>query len=90
MKIDSPFFSLFCITDLIRLTVILWGLQNKSSKNIEGEMKSEDQQLEKEGGTHKQDHRSVVLKVEFHCEGCVRKILKAVRSFKGKFHYYAF
>ncbi|KAK4719858.1 hypothetical protein R3W88_018196 [Solanum pinnatisectum] len=62
----------------------MFNLQNKSSsKNIEGEMKSEEQQKErKEGGKNEQNNRNVVLKVEFHCEGCVRKILKAVRSFE--------
>ncbi|XP_055832469.1 heavy metal-associated isoprenylated plant protein 3 [Solanum dulcamara] len=56
--------------------------KNKSSKNFEGETKSEEQQQEKEGGKKEQHNHSVVLKVEFHCKGCVRKILKAVRSFK--------
>ncbi|WMV35787.1 hypothetical protein MTR67_029172 [Solanum verrucosum] len=59
-------------------------MQNKSSsKNIEGETKSEEQHQEKkEGGKNEQNNRNVVLKVEFHCEGCVRKILKVVRSFE--------
>ncbi|KAK6788038.1 hypothetical protein RDI58_016563 [Solanum bulbocastanum] len=59
------------------------GKNKSSSKNIEGEMKSEEQQKEgKEGGKNEQNNRNVVLKVEFHCEGCVRKILNAVRSFE--------
>ncbi|KAH0659635.1 hypothetical protein KY289_028383 [Solanum tuberosum] len=60
------------------------GKNKSSSKNIEGEMKSEEQHQEKkEGGKNEQNNRNVVLKVEFHCEGCVRKILEVVRSFEG-------
>ncbi|CAN4100853.1 unnamed protein product [Withania somnifera] len=29
------------------------------------------------------NNRSVVLKLDFHCEGCIRRIFKAVRSFEG-------
>lgn len=65
-------------------------MQNKSSiKNIEGEKKNEEQHQEKkEGGKNEQNNRNVVLKVEFHCQGCVRKILKTVRSFEGRNHCY--
>ncbi|KAF3634424.1 heavy metal-associated isoprenylated plant protein 3-like [Capsicum chacoense] len=55
-------------------------------KNVEGEMmKSEEQQVENEvgGKTEEANNRSVVLKLDLHCEGCVRRIIKAVRSFKG-------
>ncbi|MCD7457244.1 hypothetical protein HAX54_034633 [Datura stramonium] len=52
-------------------------------ENIEGEMKSEEQQKKKEGGKNEEGNRSVVLKVDFHCEGCLLKIMKAVRSFEG-------
>ncbi|XP_059302637.1 heavy metal-associated isoprenylated plant protein 3 [Lycium ferocissimum] len=55
--------------------------KNKSMKNIEGDMKSEEQQ-KKEGGKN-EGNQSVVLKVDFHCDGCVRKIIKVVRSFEG-------
>ncbi|KAJ8543902.1 hypothetical protein K7X08_025520 [Anisodus acutangulus] len=38
----------------------------------------------KEGGENKNDgHLTVVLKSDFHCEGCVTKVVKAVRSFEG-------
>lgn len=62
-------------------------------KNVEGEMmKSEEQQVENEvgGKTEEANNRSVVLKLDLHCEGCVRRIIKAVRSFKGKIHHYSF
>ncbi|PHT46860.1 hypothetical protein CQW23_16018 [Capsicum baccatum] len=59
----------------------------KNRKNVEGElmMKSEEQQVENEvgGKTEEANNRSVVLKLDLHCEGCVRRIIKAVRSFKG-------
>ncbi|TMW92920.1 hypothetical protein EJD97_012410 [Solanum chilense] len=60
------------------------GKNKSSSKNIEGEKKNEEQHQEKEeGGKNEQNNRNVVLKVEFHCQGCVRKILKTVGSFEG-------
>ncbi|OIT22243.1 PREDICTED: heavy metal-associated isoprenylated plant protein 3-like [Nicotiana attenuata] len=51
--------------------------QKKEGEKNEGKMKSQEQQ-KKEGG-----NLTVVLKVDFHCDGCTLKIIKAVRSFEG-------
>ncbi|XP_070006286.1 heavy metal-associated isoprenylated plant protein 3-like isoform X1 [Nicotiana sylvestris] len=51
--------------------------QKKEGEKNEGKTKSEEQQ-KKEGG-----NLTVVLKVDFHCDGCTLKIIKAVRSFEG-------
>nr|XP_016467454.1 PREDICTED: heavy metal-associated isoprenylated plant protein 3-like [Nicotiana tabacum] len=63
--------------------------KNKNKQN-EGEMKNEEQQKregeQNEGKMHQKKeggNLTVVLKVDFHCDGCTLKIIKAVRSFEG-------
>lgn len=53
--------------------------QQEAPKN-EGEMKKAD------GGAGKKDEgpAPVVLKVDLHCEGCAKKVKRAVRHFDGK------
>lgn len=55
--------------------------EKKSKKNEGGEKKNSGEvvQNKKEGG----GNSTVVLKSDFHCEGCVTKVVKAIRSIEG-------
>uniref|UniRef100_A0A3Q7J043 HMA domain-containing protein n=2 Tax=Solanum lycopersicum TaxID=4081 RepID=A0A3Q7J043_SOLLC len=58
----------------------------KSKKNEGGEKKSNSGEVvqKKEGGEKKNDgNLTVVLKSDFHCEGCVTKVVKAIKSVGG-------
>ncbi|XP_009600294.1 heavy metal-associated isoprenylated plant protein 3-like [Nicotiana tomentosiformis] len=58
--------------------------EKKSKKNEGGEKKSGEPQKKEGGGGAKNDgNLTVVLKSDFHCEGCVSKVVKAIRSFEG-------
>ncbi|XP_055835510.1 heavy metal-associated isoprenylated plant protein 3-like [Solanum dulcamara] len=60
--------------------------EKKSKKNEGGEKKNNSGEVveKKEGGEKKNDgNLTVVLKSDFHCEGCVTKVVKAIRSFGG-------
>lgn len=61
-------------------------MQKKSKKNEGGEKKSNSGEVvqKKEGGEKKNDgNLTVVLKSDFHCEGCVTKVVKAIKSVGG-------
>lgn len=58
----------------------------KNKKNI-GEQQKQKEGVEnkkKENGGGKNNITTVVLKADLHCEGCVSKVLKCIRSFDGK------
>ncbi|WMV56013.1 hypothetical protein MTR67_049398 [Solanum verrucosum] len=60
--------------------------EKKSKKNEGGEKKNNSGEvvLKKEGGEKKNDgNLTVVLKSDFHCEGCVTKVVKAIKSVGG-------
>ncbi|MCD9646809.1 hypothetical protein HAX54_036992 [Datura stramonium] len=59
--------------------------EKKSKKNEGGEKKNSGEVVQKkEGGGVKNDgNLTVVLKSDFHCEGCITKVVKAIRSFEG-------
>ncbi|XP_009770917.1 heavy metal-associated isoprenylated plant protein 3 [Nicotiana sylvestris] len=57
--------------------------EKKSKKNEGGEKNSGELQKEGGGGAKNDGNLTVVLKSDFHCEGCVSKVVKAIRSFEG-------
>ncbi|TMW81536.1 hypothetical protein EJD97_009076 [Solanum chilense] len=60
--------------------------EKKSKKNEGGEKKNNSGEVvqKKEGGEKKNDgNLTVVLKSDFHCEGCVTKVVKAIKSVGG-------
>lgn len=60
--------------------------EKKSKKNEGGEKKNNGEVVEKkkEGEGKKNDgNLTVVLKSDFHCDGCVTKVVKAIRSVGG-------
>ncbi|XP_019228017.1 PREDICTED: heavy metal-associated isoprenylated plant protein 3-like [Nicotiana attenuata] len=59
--------------------------EKKSKKNEGGEKKKsgELQKNEGGGGGKNDGNLTVVLKSDFHCDGCVSKVVKAIRSFEG-------
>lgn len=69
---------------------VVVDLQKKSKKNEGGEKKNNSGEVvqKKEGGEKKHDgNLTVVLKSDFHCEGCVTKVVKAIKSVGGKLQW---
>ncbi|XP_015056565.1 heavy metal-associated isoprenylated plant protein 3-like [Solanum pennellii] len=59
--------------------------EKKSKKNEGGEKKSNSGEVvqKKEGEKKNDGNLTVVLKSDFHCEGCVTKVVKAIKSVGG-------
>ncbi|KAK4358680.1 hypothetical protein RND71_020909 [Anisodus tanguticus] len=57
--------------------------KSKKNNNEGGEKKNSGEVVQKKEGGAKNDGNLTVLKSDFHCEGCVTKVVKAIRSFEG-------